>query len=117
MPSSRHIHNARTARDPLVPNTFNMMILPVANRGYWPTRPFSYSSRLSHFLLLPMAAFEQHGTPQRQHRERDGHGNEYPGRAEAEWPRQHPGERHLAQPEAEEIEPGRCPGVTRTIER
>ena len=73
--------------------------------------------RKSHLLQLPLPAPEEHGAPQRQHGERDRHGDEHAERAQPDDVREHPRERHLAQPEAEEVQARRRPGVAGAVER
>lgn len=69
-----------------------------------------------HTLLLPAPALEQQQRPERQYRERNRHRDEHAGRTESEDFRQDPRQGNLAEPEAEETQAGRRPGVAGTVE-
>lgn len=65
---------------------------------------------------LPAAAAEEEPGGQGEGGKGDGDGDEDAERAEAEGPREDPGQRNLAEPEEEEVEAGGRPGVAGAVE-
>src|SRR5688572_28058146 len=71
----------------------------------------------SHLLLLPLSAPEKYVAPQREGGEGRRHCDVDAERSQTGGHRQQPGERELAEPEAEEIQTGGRPSVAGAVER